>query len=253
MEPALDLTRGTAKECLAHYFATEWNGHSRIALAHLAGCHIKSVGGWSRGTTIPKGENLLRVTHYLALLGYSVVELDRIDLDVRRLGQMILLGIRTIHDLADTLEYSGTTVAERHSELYRILLRGGGMTAKRAQQVKILVSEHAGTLESALAEFEKKRPRVRNQSPTFPPGLSPGQGTSPRRIPTQVKVQGSTARDEASNNVQVSIAAGLVQSLLQHVQRFANHDKQHLEAFRKRSPEMRELGEYLLAIASKTI
>ena len=202
---------------------------------------------------MPKGENLLRVMHYLAFLGYKVIELDRIDPDIQRLGQMIVLGVCTTDDLVNAMGYAGVTASERRSDLYHVLLRGGGATAARAKLMQAFVEERKVTLESALIEFEEKRPRLQHQQiasvQRTPRGINSSEKVARRQETGQTRPQ----HTQPTKDVQVSIAAGLVQSLLRHVQQLANKNREQLDAFRKNAPEIRELGEYLLAIASDTI
>lgn len=268
-----NLIRGPVKKCLAHYFAAEWNGNSRYALSELAGCAQKSVNEWARGAMMPKGQNLLRVSHYLAIVGYEVLEIEKLDPDIRSLGTAVMLSICTIDDIVAALEYGGETTPEnRRSDLYRILIYGGGMTPERAKKATAFLETRRAQLEQTLAGFKARVPKpgppgaslqqpepsparvAERQIAPAPSGVAPRPPRVRSKSRTQTRVAESRSRNgnEAATMETVQVSAALVQSLYRNVRLLKEGKLELREAFRKRAPDMRDLAHLLLVIDSHT-
>ncbi|MEK7537681.1 MAG: hypothetical protein AAB619_01760, partial [Patescibacteria group bacterium] len=108
--------KGTTEEGLAHYLAslpraTTRAGHqARQPIIAYCRCTTSTVRRWTKGEIKPLGLMLVRVRYFLASQGYCVVELERLDPAVRRLGQLIAEEALTADEARVALKYEANNV-----------------------------------------------------------------------------------------------------------------------------------------------
>ncbi len=81
-------------------------------------CQIspRSITRWLYTDTVPEGERRVRLTCYLALIGYQVIEHDRLPMKCKFFAELIGFGILTASTGAEVLGYKSS------DQLLRVLL-----------------------------------------------------------------------------------------------------------------------------------
>lgn len=134
-----EVFRGHLEECLWHLgtsLASSVPKGSRGAaqakkpLADFCGVTIDSVTRWFHGTgSFPIGEPLIKLMCYLDMVGYRVIELERIPKVRRNFAELIGYGLLTSNQAAELLGYSST------STLYQVLQGHHGASEDKDQKM----------------------------------------------------------------------------------------------------------------------
>lgn len=131
-----EIFRGHLEECLGHYskaLATNAvKGTHKATLlkrpvADFCGATVKTVSRWLGEAILPVGEKLIRLMCFLDLLGYKVIELERMPKARRGFAELVGFGLLTSEEAAKLLSYA------KGSSLHEILQgRHSASEAKKA-------------------------------------------------------------------------------------------------------------------------
>jgi len=181
-------TRGAVKFC--------------APMAKFCKVSIISAAGWMRGTRgLPVGEEHFRLMFYLDLMGYRVIELERMTKGLRNYAELVAYGLLTFDGASEALGYS------QASTFYQVLHGRHGVNADKEQKLWDLWKERKMALEQKKVELKKScalkfpvskvRPKTEAQVPAVDaappvpvqmplPSLQP----SPRRSAVSCMVEG---------------------------------------------------------------
>lgn len=113
-----EVFRGHLEECLQHLgtsLASSAPKGSRGAalvrkpVADFCGVEIDSVTRWFHGTAFPIGESLIKLMCYLDMVGYRVIELERMPQARRNFMELVGYGLLSIDQVVEFLGYSSTS------------------------------------------------------------------------------------------------------------------------------------------------
>ena len=122
MEEQEEVLRGHFAECLAHF--SEWFNRkcptrSRGRSEHLrplvdfCGVILGTAQRWiDNPEMIPKGESLIKLTCYLDLHGYKVIEFERLHKVLRNIAEVIGFGVLSAEQVGDIVGYKVSTLYE---------------------------------------------------------------------------------------------------------------------------------------------
>lgn len=125
VEESPEIFRGHFGECIKHLGASivlqtpkgsRGAAEARKPLADFCGVTIASVARWFHSSgTLPVGEPCIRMMCYLNMVGYRVIELERMPRVLRNFAELVGFGLLSSEDAAELLGYSTT------STLYQVL------------------------------------------------------------------------------------------------------------------------------------
>ncbi len=131
--------RGHVVECFmdlvsklehAHPKGSKGAQQARKPIADFCDVSVSSVGRWNRNPdAMPVGGVLIKLICYLNLMGYKVIELERMVTGPRAFMEIVGFGLLTIDEAATVLDYART------STLYQVLLGHQGTSPDRAQKM----------------------------------------------------------------------------------------------------------------------
>ncbi len=134
-----EVFRGHLEECLRHLgtsLASSMPKGSRGAaqakrpVAEFCGVTIDSVTRWLHGTgSFPIGEPLIKLMCFLDMVGYRVIELERMPKVRRNFAELVGYGLLTSDQAAEFLGYSST------STLYQVLQGHHGASEDKDQKM----------------------------------------------------------------------------------------------------------------------
>lgn len=120
----VEVFRGHWEECLK-YLDTRISFNApkglrgaeqaRKPLADFCGVKTPTVTRWFSGVGLPRGTELIKLLCYLDLMGYKVIELERMQPGRRGFAELVGFGILSIEQAAELLGYANTMT------LYQVL------------------------------------------------------------------------------------------------------------------------------------
>lgn len=128
---------GNTTACFTDFINTYPGLMAHQLLAEFCGddVTVKIVHNWQRGDYFALGMHLLKLRCFLALAGYDVEELARLNGDYRLLGYAICFGIFDAAETEDRLGYKGSGL----KSLWRLVLHGGDPIAGVKQKATDLL------------------------------------------------------------------------------------------------------------------
>ncbi len=114
--------RGKTERCLAHLFDNTTED-VRTSLTTFCGVHEQTTRRWRAKRSDPKGEELLKVRHFLQMRGYRLIEHEELDTAAGALGLAFVFNVATIEEIAAALDFTGDN--PRSSTLAYLLGRRG--------------------------------------------------------------------------------------------------------------------------------
>ena len=131
-KPAKEVFRGHLEECVQHLAVqllrkTPKGSHestqAKQPIADFCGVSVKSVTRWLQDAeSLPGGETLIRLMCFLDMLGYQVLELERMPKARRNFAELIGFNILPGQQAADLIGYA------KPSTLYLVLLANQSTT-----------------------------------------------------------------------------------------------------------------------------
>ncbi|MBI2086588.1 MAG: hypothetical protein HYT69_00190 [Candidatus Zambryskibacteria bacterium] len=122
-----DNFRGHLEECIKHFAArfsesfpkgSKEAAEAKRPIAKFCGVSVATVTRWLyHANSLPKGEENIKLMHFLDLNGYKVIELERVPQKCRNFAKLIGFSLITSQQATDMLGYTQT------SSLFQ-LLRG---------------------------------------------------------------------------------------------------------------------------------
>lgn len=153
-----EVFRGHLDECLKHFAAgletsapkgTKKATLARKPLADFCGVVIHTASRWLLGTGAPPvGEPLLKLMFFLDVVGYKVIELERMPTDIRNFAELIGFSLLTSGEARSLLGYY------KVSRLYEIFRREVGVSSEKKQLMRDEWKKRRGEL---VAKREKSR------------------------------------------------------------------------------------------------
>ena len=113
----------SALTCLGD-FARERPGDYDL-VANFCGVPTLRVQTWFKGEHFPHGVAMLKLRHFLMLVGYKVDELEELSPMAHSVAGIIAYGIQSPEEIQIHLEFRDI------SSVYNTLLRGNHVTAQR--------------------------------------------------------------------------------------------------------------------------
>lgn len=132
----LEVYRGHTEECLRHFVGvftvnvpkgSRGAGQAKVSMADFCQVQVATITRWFGGSvsSFPKGETFIRLMFFLDLIGYRVIELERLSKVSRNFAELIVFGFVSVDQAMQVLGYIDT------STFYNVLLG-----EHRAQQKK---------------------------------------------------------------------------------------------------------------------
>lgn len=163
MEEKEEVFRGHLEECLKHFSNTlslqAPKGSLKSTLvkksvANFCGVTLNSINDWVRGDTIPAGESLIKFMCYLDMMGYRVIELERMPNVLRNFAELIGFGFFSGKQAIEFLGYGKT------SRLYGILREERFIGDEKKQKMWDLWKGKKEELEKKKKEVKEKLCRL---------------------------------------------------------------------------------------------
>ena len=129
--------RGHLEECVRHLGdqlsakapkGTRGCLQAKKPIADFCGVSLDSAALWLQGGNLPIGDRLIKLTCYLDMIGYRVIELERMPKGRRNLVELIGFGILTTEKAVDLLGYSSA------SSLYQVLQGNQGISESKEEK-----------------------------------------------------------------------------------------------------------------------
>ena len=157
-----EVFRGHLEECLRHFgtsLASSVPKGSRGAaqakkpVADFWGVTINSVSRWLNNTgSFPVGEPLIKLMCYLDMVGYRVIEFERIPKARRSFAELIGYGFFSGSQAAEFLGYSST------STLYQVLQGNQNASEDKDQKMWDAWKERKDELEQRKKKLQEPQP-----------------------------------------------------------------------------------------------
>jgi hypothetical protein len=132
-----EVFRGHFDECMVHFregFAarvprgSKKSSRAKNPIADFCGVGIPTVTSWLNERCLPTGDTLIRLMFYLELVGYKIIELERMPKTRRYFAELIGFGVLSGQEATELVGYHQT------SELY-IVLKGLQDASKRKDEI----------------------------------------------------------------------------------------------------------------------
>jgi hypothetical protein len=140
---------GTTEECTANLVERYSTNLLRPIIAEFCGVVEPTVLRWFNGDNVPVGPELIKLRVFLQLAGYRVDELDMLGRQIRRLGEIIAVGLMTSEEVRDALDYKNV------QDVYRLIRHGITRTVpSRQRKLERLVENLDEEREQKLAVWQ---------------------------------------------------------------------------------------------------
>lgn len=138
-EDKQEVFRGHFEECIKHFGislasrAPKWSrgaAQAKKPVADFCGVTMNSVTRWLHGTgSFPVGEPYIKLMCYLDMMGYRLIELERMPKVRRNFTELVGFGLLSSEQAAELLGYSNT------STLYQVLQGHYGASEDKEQKM----------------------------------------------------------------------------------------------------------------------
>lgn len=149
-EDKYEVFRGHFEECFKHFSVSLASripkgscgaAQAKKPIADFCGVKIDSVTRWLYGTrSLPIGGQYIRLMCYLDMVGYRVIELERMPPVRRNFAELVGFGLLSSDQAAEFLGYSDT------STLYKVLRGDYGASDDKEQKMWNAWKERRGEL-----------------------------------------------------------------------------------------------------------
>lgn len=188
-----EVFRGHLDECLAHLakcFAAHVPKNSReagilrIPIAEFCGVRDCTIARWFRDTQkIPNGQTRVRLMCYLDMLGYRVLELEKLK-NRRGFTELVGYGLLTAQEIVDCLEYGEI------GSIFRIFQPGFRISPEKEQLMWDIWKQKKEELEQKKVEAREKYlldfplvMRSERNAVLAKPSVQPGRSKQLRQLP----------------------------------------------------------------------
>jgi hypothetical protein len=154
-----EVYRGHIEECLRHlakmFHSKVSKGSKKAAeakkpMADFCGITIDTVNRWFNDPNLlPVGETLIKLISYLDMMGYRVIELERMPKSNRNLLELIGYGILTSEEAAKIVGYASK------STLFQVLQGNYGVSEEKSEKIWNLWKERREELGKKKEESKK--------------------------------------------------------------------------------------------------
>ncbi len=150
--------RGHIEECLGHLAklltskipkGSKGSAKAKEPIAKFCNSTVKSVQDWLNGT-VPKGEQLIKLMCWLSLMGYKVIEMQRLSNARRGMVELIGFNLLSRDQATEVLGY------ENFSLLSRVLCGRSGASHGKDQRMWELLQERKEELQQRKEEARKQ-------------------------------------------------------------------------------------------------
>lgn len=137
-EDKIVVFRGHIDECLRHLAASineraskgSWGaGQAKEPAANFCAVTVSTVARWLNKTTLPIGEQLIKMMCYFDLIGYKVIEFERLPRVRRNFAELIGFGLLSSQEASQLLGYTSV------STLYQVLQGTQGASESKDQKM----------------------------------------------------------------------------------------------------------------------
>lgn len=186
----VEVFRGHWEECLKHLDTRisskapkglRGAEQARKPLADFCGVKTPTVTRWFSGVVLPRGTELIRLLCYMDLMGYKVIELERMKAGRRGFAELVGFGLLSIEQAAELLGYVNTMT------LYQVLHGYQNPDKEKDQKMWDTWKERSQEL-----ELRKEEARKRNDLDTLPKVDQVAEKSSPM-LATSGKIPRHTA------------------------------------------------------------
>jgi hypothetical protein len=236
-----EVFRGHLEECLKHLAkrldkilppGSKNVSQLREPMANFCGAKDGTIQRWLFAHQLPGGTLLLKLWCFLDLIGYRVIELERLPKVRRAVAELIGFGLLSATDVAKFVGY-----ASEH-QLYRLFFDGDkGTTGDRDEKMLEIYKQHKDALEGVRIDRDVEFPPVLEAStPVLPipaPTLQdvPVSATSPLQegaidlMQALLKMLDSGAFANPSNGLEAKLQASktTVVRLTAHLSKLSAH------------------------------
>lgn len=153
-----EVFRGHFEECLDHLWHC-FNAHfpkalrgtekARQPIADFCGVEAKTVGEWMKGRSSIVGEGRIKLMCYLDLLGYRVIELEKLR-TMKELAEVIGYGVLTSKQVGELLGYV------KIQDVYNVLLLKRGTSKEKQERARGICAEKRAELTQKKEEACQK-------------------------------------------------------------------------------------------------
>lgn len=157
-EERKEVFRGHLDECFKHYcvkanfHATRGSNRAAEAkrpMAEFCGVEVSSVTRWIRGGGFPLGDVMLKLMCFLDVIGYRVIELEKMSKYRRGFAELIGYGLLSGDEAAKATGYSHT------STLFQIFLGNGNPSKGKEELMWNMWKQRREELEKKKVECQK--------------------------------------------------------------------------------------------------
>ena len=154
-----EIFRGHLEECFDHYIetlsfiapkGTRGSPEAKRPLVGFCGVTISTVTRWFNQKILPIGEILIKLTCFLQLLGYRVIEFERLPQIRRNFAELIGFGLLSGQEACQLLGY------KKSNSLYLVLQGKEGMSQEKKEKMWEVWKKRRVELEQRKSELEKK-------------------------------------------------------------------------------------------------
>lgn len=133
-----EIFRGHFDECFKHLsrrFTEKFARGTREAwqakepFAAFCGCQVDTVANWLRGGAVPVGEGYFKLMFFLDMLGYKIIELERMPKVQHNFAELVGFGLISGQQAAELLGYVAT------SKLYEVWRGVCGSSEEKEQKM----------------------------------------------------------------------------------------------------------------------
>jgi hypothetical protein len=202
-----ELCRGHLKECLVDLdrrlsarapHGTKGASKAREPIAGFCAVDVQTVRVWLSPTgNPPDGATLFRLYCFLDLIGYRVIEFERMSNVRRNVVELLGFQVATIEDLVRDCGYTKTSI------LYQVLRGDAGASDDKEQRMWDAWKKRRAELEAAKTASAQKYASFLSA----PPHVS---GAKADATPLQKPRTGKPVRTQSNQEVVVSMMIGLL-------------------------------------------
>lgn len=129
----------------------EFEGDIRQQLASFTGVSSQTVKRWLNGSQLPIGEPFIRLINFLSHSGFELEEVQCLQPDVSRMGQLISFQVMDLDSICSYLGYNS------RDALMRVLFGKAGMSEEKIEKLGQLISDYVDLLDQSCVEVAPLR------------------------------------------------------------------------------------------------
>lgn len=154
-----EVFRGHWEECLRHYGAvirskvkkfSKGSSRSRAPIVNFCGVTDYTVTRWLyKGESLPDGEALIKLMCFLNMVGYRVIELERMPQTKRRIVELIGFGVLAPKKVNELLGFSEST------HVFQVLHGSRGLSKEKEKRMWDIWKERKEKLEEKMSQSQE--------------------------------------------------------------------------------------------------